>query len=175
MDTYKLGFAAGFFAVIIAALILRKVLHRQQTVYDERQEMIRGIAYRYGFFSMMVAAVVYIFLAGIGLSGAVEPTLAVFIVMITGVITYVSYSIAHGAYFGINNNRKRWIILDGVIVAVNAGCAVMEYMNGGLFENGVLTLSGNANLICAAAFAAIFAALIVKERSERMGNDDEES
>ena len=62
-----------------------------------------------------------------------------------------------------------------MIVAVNAGCAVMEYMDGGLVENGVLTLSGNANLICAAAFAAIFAALIVKERSERMGNDDEES
>jgi tellurite resistance protein TehA-like permease len=175
MDYYKLGFAAGFLAVIITALILRKVLHRQPTVYDERQKMIRGIAYSYGFFGMMVAIVLYIFLAGIGVSGAVEPTLAMFIVMITGVMTYAVYSIVHGAYFGINNNRKRWIILDVAVVVINAGCAALEYMDGGMIRNGVLTLSGNANLICAAAFAAVLAALIVKERRERMENDDEES
>lgn len=177
MDTYKLGFVAGFCFVIIAALIARKIFHREPTIYDERQERIRGIAYKYAFATMCIAAVAYIFLCGIGFEGIIESALAVFIIIIAGVMTYACYCIVKGAYFGINNNKTKWIVLDLVIVVINAVCAVGQIANGSYIKNGVLHLAGTANLICAVAFGGVLIALVVKEMKDRKegGGEDEES
>ena len=177
MDTYKLGFAVGFCTVIIVALIARKIFHREPTIYDERQERIRGIAYKYAFATMCVTAVAYIFLCGIGFEGIIESALAVFIIIISGVLTYACYCIVKGAYFGINNNKRKWIILDLVIVVINAVCAVGQFIDGEYIKNGVLHLAGTANLICAVAFGVVLIALVVKEAKDRRegGGEDEES
>jgi len=177
MDTYKLGFVTGFLMVIVAALIARKVFHREPTVYDERQERIRGIAYKYAFTAMCVTSVVYFFLCGLDLDRFIEPALAIFIIVIAGIITYAAYCIVNGAYFGINNNKKKWLVLDFVVVVINAACAIEEYVDGDAMENGTLQLTGNANLICAVAFGAVLIALVVKDARDRReaAGDDEES
>lgn len=173
MDAYKIGFVAGFLAVVIVALIARKFFHREPTVYDERQEKVRGIAYKYAFMACMIAGVAYIFMCGVDLDKYVESSLAMFVVIIAGVITYAAYCIANGAYFGINNNKKKWIALDLAIIVINGACAVNEYMIGGFADNGVLTLSGNANLICAVAFGAVLIALLVMNHREAAREDEE--
>ena len=62
MDNYHAGLALGILVGVIAASGLLAFLFKKKVLdchFDERQERIRGMAYKYAFFTLMIAVWIY--------------------------------------------------------------------------------------------------------------------
>ena len=113
------GVAVGIFVGLIVAFVMIKLANSNRKVkseYDERQLRVRGDAYRYAFYTVVIWEAVLIVLA-YGDFHLPVPDLALhFAGIIAGVIVLSTICIWKDAYWGLNNNRKRY----GIILVVAA-------------------------------------------------------
>ena len=177
---YNIGKTVGLTAGIIVGLLICVIAFRYMnkdkkllTKYDERQQAARGKAYMYGFWACIIATAVVIVLECGGIVLANRFTTGFFIIF-AGIITQISYSIFHDAYYGINTNKKRFII-----VCVLAGLAnllgVIGPIKGGTFiEDGVLSDAGT-NLMCVIMLFTMAVELFIKGRIDAGCAPEEES
>ena len=144
--------------------------------FDERQELIRGKAYKYGFFTMMIMTLFVMAAIEFNISLPVTASLAMFIALLISIDVYAVYSIINDAYFGVGTNKMRYCIFFIIIMAVNlfAGISNLNSM-AGTGRNMVLGFSDGANLCVALAFLPILVIMIVKILEEKKELNDEES
>ena len=113
------GVAIGILVGLIVAFVLIRLANNNRKVkveYDERQLRVRGDAYRYAFYTVVIWEAVLIVLA-YGDFHLPVPDLALhFAGIIAGVIVLSTICIWKDAYWGLNNNRKRY----GIILVVAA-------------------------------------------------------
>lgn len=99
-------------AVIFYASSLRK--------FDERQELIRTRAYKYGFSTMALVGAVMLFLSNFI---KIPVSLAIIIPLFAGLLAMSIYDIFNSAYFGFNEKRAKadgWIsVVWGIWIALN--------------------------------------------------------
>ena len=159
-----LVWSLGLIIGIILAIIIIKMFNKDGkaiTKYDERQKVVRGEAYKYGFFSILITCGVLMVLnTQEGILNVLGDTLF-FIPIIIGVIVQVTYSIFKDGYVGLNTNMKRFIIFMTLIGLLNLGLGILWIVKGEILVNGVLQ-SGALNLMCAFMFAVIAIELIIK-------------
>ena len=168
MSEHKLGMLAGMAAgllvgLIVAAIIMKltKINGRMKCEYDERQSVIRGKGYKYGFFAFMICNFLH------GMSYAAEITLpldpAAFAVLsiIIALAVQISYCIWNDAYFSLNENKTRVLIVFAVIGIVNLVLGIFGLCEGRAIENGVLNFRCT-NLFCGVLFLYIFCVLFLK-------------
>ncbi len=165
-----LGVGTGaLFGLLVAVLILKytKTNGRIKCEYDERQAVLRGNGYRYGFFAMLICNVVYGFLeiclVGLPLTAGVAMILSVLI----GLGVQIIYCIWHDCYFSLNERRPRVLIALAVIGGINLALGIYNLLDGSAMENGVLNFRC-INLLCGLLFVAVFAALLMKH----LGGDE---
>lgn len=123
MSIYRI---AGIIAGIIVGLLICAVLFRfantnkkLKTDYDERQRSIRNLAYKYSFYTVMFYEVLMLIL-GVGEIEIPIPDYAVhFFGIILGCTVLGVYCILKDVYWGMNNNRKRYILVFAVAAALN--------------------------------------------------------
>lgn len=174
MDAYKLGFAAGAFGAIFILLLIRK-LKGSPTVYDERQERIRGIGYRYAFYTTAFLLVFQIAFGQMGLLARFEAELQTFVIVLAGVLVYAVFCIMNDAYMGLNGNIKKYLILCSVVAAINLVSGIYVYKEDGITEKGLITLHTTANFLCVIMFTVIGIAGLVRMMENRKEKNDEES
>lgn len=114
------------FALILIANNNRKV----KTQYDERQLRVRGDAYRYAFYTVVIYDVILFVVEIGGFALPLEGYVLHFAGILLGVLVLSGYCIWKDAYWGLNNNRKRYGIILVVAGLLNALPVVMTLVAG---------------------------------------------
>lgn len=170
------GMAAGLVVGLIICIILFRYMNKDKkilTKYDERQEMARGRAYKYGFWAAMAAAAVVMIMDVAGITLASSFT-KYFFIMFVGILVQITYSIFNDAYMGINTNKKRLMIIS-IIAGLCNLLGVIGNIKGGTFiVDGIISDAGS-NLLCCILLVAAGIELLIKDRMDRKHEATEES
>lgn len=117
------GVAVGIVIGLIVAIALILIANNNRkfkTEYDERQLKVRGDAYRYAFYTVMIWEVI-LFVLAIGEFTLPLPDYVLhFAGLMVGIMVLSGYCIWRDAYWGLNNNRKRYGIILVVAGLLNA-------------------------------------------------------
>ena len=162
------GFAIG---LIIALILLRitKTTANKRCEYDERQKVARGNGYKYGFWTLVICNTVYAFLS-IGFSKFPMDTASIMMICIVlGISVHISYCIWHDAYFALNENKSRLMVIFAVVGVINICLGLRNLLAGEMIEDGILNFR-SMNLICGVLFIILFAEILLKSKSGRISD-----
>lgn len=172
------GFIAGITFAVILSCVLMIIVNKNKrikTEYDERQELLRGKGYRYGAITAIVYAAILMCCSLNGVSLPVRQEVIYFSIIFVLLLVMTSYCIMTGAYFGLNNDRRRFGIVSFFVVIINLITPVMHIVNGTFIQDGMVS-APCINLLCVILFLAIAIECLIKDIIERKnGEDDEES
>ncbi|MCX4371114.1 MAG: hypothetical protein OSJ58_04690 [Dysosmobacter sp.] len=128
-----LGMAAGF--AVVALLVKKKVLDMH---FDERQELARGKAFQYGFFTLLIAAYVY-GLSDVLLGRWCDVLTGVTLCIALAICVFAITCILKDAYLSLREKPRTIMTFFALLSIINLGFGVMYHISPGLTENGVLT------------------------------------
>lgn len=178
MNIYKsLGIVVGVLVGIVISLITFKMLNKDKSIkskYDERQEVIRGKSYRLGFYAMAVALFVLIFLDSLEIVLPVTNIVLYFTVFLVGGCALCIHSVWNGAYWGLNNKAKNWLVYFALFGVINLAVAIMAIVNGEMFIDGIIQFQF-INLECCLLLIVAVLTMLVKKIADRKEAFDEES
>ena len=174
----NIGYIAGLSFGIIFGIVLAIVLfvvansdHKIKSEYDERQQALRGKAYRYAFYSMIVVEAFLLVVDMSKMELPVENYVLHFAGIIIGGMVLATYSVFHDVYWGMNNNKKRYIVLFIALTVLNALPVIGAARAGDLIENGKLGVGG-VNIAVLIMMGVLLIELMIKHV---MDNKKEES
>ena len=80
-----------------------------------------------------------------------------------GLAIFAAYCIWNGAYFALNFNARRYLILLGILAVINY-IAGFSFVRQGtpMIENGILTVS-TLNFMCAGLLTLILLILLIRK------------
>ena len=117
------GLVFGLIIGLAIAAILIKAANKDgkfKTKYDERQEAVRGKAYKYSFYTLLFFEVLRI----IPESGNLLTGISSFYISLFGILlgcfVLCVHSIWNGAYWGLNNNKRTYFIIFIFATIINA-------------------------------------------------------
>ncbi len=157
---FVIGLAVGLLVVAICVAASKKG-DEVKNQFDERQELVRGKGFKYGFFTMMIAnaALLVLNILEIPLFSNMEVAMTASIVI--GVSVFASYCIWNDGYFALNENRKSLLIMFGLIGTLNLVIGIGNIFAGVIMENGAFTFR-STNLFCALMFIVVFIVMLAK-------------
>ena len=126
------GITIGIFIGLILAVALILIANNNRkfkTEYDERQLRVRGDAYRYAFYSVIICEVILLILAIGEFTLPIPEYVLHFGGILIGCLVLSGYCIWKDAYWGLNNNRKRYGIILVVAGLLNALPSDFPYVN----------------------------------------------
>ena len=145
--------------------------HNVKTAYDERQQEVRGRGYRVAFYTAMILEAVMLILYYGNLPLPADPYMAHAAVIFLSCTVLACYMIWNGAYWGLNNDRRRYYIILAATVVLNAFPVVMTAVHGRLLEYGKLS-SVFINLLALVMLAAIGIVMLIRDNLDR--NEEKE-
>ena len=162
------GITIGIIVGLIIVVFLLRWFNRDRnlkTEYDERQQQIRGQAYKIAFYALVIFEA-FIGILSIGIDLPAEPFVLHILAIFFGITVQVCYCVWNGAYVGLNTNMHRFVPLMIVISLFNFFVFVMRWRDGGVFENGKLQ-EPVINLLCALMFAVIGIVGLIRKLADR--------
>ena len=170
---YYLGFALGaIHAAIIGVLIvfaMKKYTRTDNSLkckYDERQQIVRGIGFKYGFFTVMLYDVAAAFLISVEKRQYIDHAVLMFTGIFLGTFVYAAYCIWHEGYFSLNENPKRVVIVFILVALLNFGVGYRGFRHGMLLEDGMLTVNC-LNILCGILVLMLFFVMAAKHIFKR--------
>ena len=166
------GLAVGIVVglVVAVALILISNNNRKvRTEYDERQLRVRGDAYRYAFYSVIICEVILLVLAYGEFTLPVPEYVFHFGGILIGCLVLCTYCIWKDAYWGLNNNRRRY----GIILVV-AGLLNAIPLCGALSHRTTLDFP-YVNLLTCIMLLVVGVELLLKQFLDRRAENSGES
>ena len=136
------GVAVGILIGPVITVLLVRFANKNKkykTEYDERQLRVRGDAYRYAFYTMAVIEVILFILKLAEVSLPVHDSVLHIASVLIGCIVLCVYSIWKDAYWGINNNRKRYGVVMVVCGLLNLIPVVGAFAEGSMVQDGMIT------------------------------------
>lgn len=141
MDSYHMGVLFGILVGVVAAAGLLAFLFKKKVLdmhFDERQELARGKAFQYGFFTLMIAVYVY------GTSDVIfgrwcDVLTGVTICIAAGICVFAITCILKDAYLSLREKPRTIMTMFALMTLVNLGFGAMYAYSGDLVEDGVLT------------------------------------
>lgn len=170
---YMLGVVCGVLIGVIVLVILMKWMKKDGSYkckFDERQELVRGRGFKYGFYTMIVCNMVYAVVATAFDKPIIEAWTAMILIAILGVVVYAVYSIWNEGYLALNENPKRVMIGFGAIAIFNIAISIMNLKHGRLIEDGIIQPE-IVNLLCGLMLLLIVAVMMVKKRMTTEGEE----
>lgn len=146
---YLIGLLVGVvFGLGIVALIIRfcRKDRRWRSKYDERQKVAMGKAYRDGFWTLIIASLIIMFIVDAGFDKYLSDM--ILIACLLGLSVYVIGCIMRDAYMGLTDKPKRWVIAIAAAGLLNLFIALLP----------AITLSGNMSKVN--LYVGIFALLM---------------
>lgn len=164
MSEKNIGVIVGIFVGLFLVAVIYKIANKNgkiKTEYDERQEVIRGVGYKYAFWA-------YTAIMGILVVGDMlfQIDLPIYIIafaslLIAGLVLSL-YCIAKDAYWGMNNNKKRYITVFIIAGVINFASAIVAIINNEMIIDGVIQTPA-INLLCGIMLAVIGVAIAVAD------------
>lgn len=148
------GLAVGF--GVVALLFKKKVL---DMTFDERQELARGKAYRYGFQAMGVSVILY---------GILDETVGEWcdtltgnlICLCIGLTVFAVTCILNDAYMSLKENPRKVMTLCFLVALMNLAIGWANAANGTVIVDGKLS-TGATNLIVGGMSLLLLAVYII--------------
>ena len=159
------GMAVGLIVGILLVVVLSKAAnkdHRVKTEYDERQQVIRGVAYRYAFYTIMIYEAVMIVLTLAEIELPVEDYILHFGGIVLSGLVLAVYSIWHDVYWGLNNNRTRYGVVFFITALLNLIPVIFAIKGGSFLKDGKFG-SQVLNLMALVMLLILAIALLLKE------------
>ena len=153
-------------AIVVIVFITTKLRKNQTPKYDERQEIVRGKAYKYAFFTMLIFGALYMYCSLFIESEFLLASVALMIDMFIGLVVYGVYCIWNEAFATINGIPKSYIIFLVCTVVLNLGNAIGTIKDGSIIANGTLTLD-SISLVCAVSLTIVLVTMLVKKLMNR--------
>ncbi|MBO4762013.1 MAG: hypothetical protein J5499_01170 [Lachnospiraceae bacterium] len=145
----------------------------ENEVFDERQKMIRGDGYKWGFVSMICYFMIYAIIISASGHTIGEPELMIFIGLEIGLVVCAVYCILRDALIGVNRSFKFVVFMDAFCLLAQLIGYLRERANGALLiENGKLT-STALPLSIAVSFMIILVALLVRRHYQKREEQNE--
>ena len=141
MDSYHMGVLFGILVGVVAAAGLLAFLFKKKVLdmhFDERQELARGKAFQYGFFTLLISAYVY------GASDVVlgrwcDVLAGVTLCVAAGICVFAVTCILKDAYLSLREKPRTVMTMFALLTLINLGFGGMYAYSGDLIEDGVLT------------------------------------
>ena len=176
-NSYAAGLAFGIAAaLIIFAAVRRFSSKNMKGTFDERQELVRGRGYKYACFTMLGLLTLDLLLESFGAFETlpVSRSLAIFFMILTGVMVYALYCVRNDSYFGVGTDVRTYRAVMWIIIVCNAVSGFTGLRNGAM-EDGKLIFGPCASLLFCLAFVIIMISLSVKQRSmaEEAADEDD--
>lgn len=166
---FIVGIAVGILLIAILSLLIRRYTYgkwMERSKYDERQKVAQGLAHRAGFWTLIIGLLVLWTLNCFEVELPFNQNYLLLGLMCLGMMVYAIECIFRDAYMGLNDNPRRWILVDGAIVLVNLIIAFSEFSSG---------LNGWINLMAAAMLGTVMVAFILKQLLNRRAEDGEDA
>ena len=170
------GMAVGIlFGLVLAILLVRMANSNKKfkTEYDERQLLARGNAYRYAFYTVVIYEAALAVLAVGEIPLPISGYLLHFAGILLGCLVLSGYSIWKDAWWGINNNRKRYAIVFIVCALLNIIPVIGALKNGSMVQEGQLT-SPFLNVMVCFMLLVVGIELLVKNMLDKRAGKEEE-
>ena len=175
--SYGAGLAFGIVtALIIFALVWKFSKRSMKGTFDERQELVRGRGYKYACFTMLGLLVLDLLIESLDAFETLPVTrsLAVFIMILAGVMVYALYCIKNDSYFGVGTDTRTYRAVMWIVIVCNA-ISGFSGLREGAIEDGKLAFGPCASLLFCLAFVIIMISISVKQRNlakEEAAEDD---
>ena len=166
----KLIVLLPFVIVFVIMVLLVNVLKNDKngtngsSQYDERQLLIQGKAYKYAFFTLVSYHLVIGMLTMILKIDFATTYVYMLIGLCVGVIVYVTYSLFHDAYIGMDESKNLSAGVAFFVGVCNAGSALFELDK--MFVDGILQPEFGRLVIGLTAFY-IGIILVVKKQMDK--------
>ena len=153
-------------ALIIFAVIWKFSKKSMKGTFDERQELVRGRGYKYASFTMLALLVLDLLLESFGAFEKlpVTRTLAIFIMILAGVMVYALYCIKNDSYFGVGTDSRTYRAVMWIVIVCNA-VSGFTGLKDGVMVDGKLDFGPCASLIFCLAFVIIMISISIKQRN----------
>ena len=163
-------------ALIIFALVWKFSKRSMKGTFDERQELVRGRGYKYACFTMLGLLVLDLLIESLDAFETLPVTrsLAVFIMILAGVMVYALYCIKNDSYFGVGTDTRTYRAVMWIVIVCNA-ISGFSRLREGAIEDGKLAFGPCASLLFCLAFVIIMISISVKQRNlakEEAAEDD---
>ena len=174
---YLFGVAVGLVMGLLLVVALLKFSRRDGSLkckYDERQELVRGRGFKYGFFTLLIYEWLNILFGGL-LEGIVIREVIIFFGMALSVMVYVSYAILKDGYIALNENPQRIGITFLILAVGNIFIGALGISSGEIFEDGAISHSA-INLVLGVMMLCMVGLLLVKKYGRKgaiEGQEDE--
>ena len=172
----SIGVAVGIIVGLIIAVLLVRFGNTNKKVksdYDERQIRVRGDAYRYAFLTVMIYEGIMIVLEIGEIPLPIDGYLMHFAGVLLGLVVLSAYCIWNDAYWGINNNRRRYGIIFVAAALLNVVPVVGAVTNGTFMKDGKFT-TPFINLMVCVMLLVIGVELLMKQHLEKRAEESEE-
>ena len=166
---WVIGLAAGI-TVAVVILLIQRFAGTQKDRFDERQIAARGIAYRCGFFTLMIYETVYSALNALNIRFAddiVGPVLGIF----PALAVFGAVAVAMDAYFKVNESKKSTIVWSaaGLLWTI---VGISRFLSGQGMRDGLLTVD-SMQFFLGMTFLVIGVTQLIHRLTSR-GEDDGE-
>ena len=159
-----LPFVVAFFIFLVFVFVLKRKKNDFSKQYDERQLLIQGKAYKYAFFTLVSYHLVIGMLTMILKIDFATTYVYMLIGLCVGVIVYVTYSLFHDAYIGMDESKNLSAGVAFFVGVCNAGSALFELDK--MFVDGILQPEFGRLVIGLTAFY-IGIILVVKKQMDK--------
>lgn len=166
---YLLGLFCGLFVGIFLIFTLFRFTRtdkKRQLKYDERQMAIQGKSYKYAFFTVLICNTIYGIAETVSDHPLAEPMAAMLICICIGVFVYAAIGIWKEAYFALNEQPKRIVIIFLAISLINFFAGWRNIQEGNIIKDGTLQLS-SCNLICSILLLAVLLVMLFKHLADK--------
>ena len=169
-----IGLAIGITVGLIICIFVFRYMNKDKkmvTKYDEMQDIVRGRAYKYSFWVLLILIAILACLDLGGIDLPMERLVLYFMLIFISVLVQTGYCIWNDAYIGINTNVKRFVIVAVVISAINLLSACMAIKTGNMVVDGKLS-TPFINFLCAVLFLIVGIEIVVKNAIDKRSAED---
>ena len=169
--------APAIIIVLMAALIYAANKQRKQdgyVDYDERQLLIRGNAFKYGFYAVCLYGTVYFLFTRSTEMALMQDGVAAFLGVLLGVAVFAVYSVLNGAQFTKSSPMRSFLILYGLVIVMNLVSTGLHIHAHDFIRDGVLTDAIIYPAVALAFLAAFIATLVQGMRDRKAEAEDED-
>lgn len=141
MDSYHTGLVLGIGVGILAGVLVIALLFKKRVLdmhFDERQERARGVAYKYGFFTLMFALILYGMLELV-LGRWCDAMAGASLCLCVGITVFAVTCICKDAYLSLREKPRNIMTMFVIVSALNLLLGFLHIYDGDLVENGILT------------------------------------
>lgn len=127
---------------LVLAVIIKSVITKGDDVksnYDERQELVRGRGYKYGFFTVIVANLLYYMMQQAGIGFSMSGDIAMVVNMLIGICVCACYCIWNEGYFALNEKIGTFIVIVLIGGGINLIMGIHGFISGAAMQNGKYT------------------------------------